>query len=477
VNEGQQGIRMTDSQTTAAIADRISRIENSVSRGAPLWSEDIERQSIPDRMDYYKTPGLSVALINGGMLEWARGYGVLENGKSTQVTANTIFQVCSISKHVAMVGTLSLAQAGLIDLDEDINRYLASWKLPANGAWQPRVTVRQLLGHTAGLTSNWYRGFRQGERIPTLLQVLEGQPPANTPPVRSVLIPGSQFRYSGSHYSVLQQLLVDVTNTLFPQLMRELVFEPLNMTNSSYDQAYPDARPDSTAVGHYIGGEPVHGKWRILPEMAAAGLWTTATDLALLAIEIQRAHAGESSRVLRKETVDQALTSQVAESFGLGMELGGPAEGRHFGHGGDNIGYKCLTTAYIEGGMGAVMLTNGDDGFGVMLDLLRAIAEEYRWPDETPKRTAISLSPQIYDGYVGAYELRPAFTCLVSKQGDRLFLHVTNQAPFELQPLSEATFFAQVLNSQISFTKSDTGEVTGLNLEQEQQNMQAKKVR
>jgi CubicO group peptidase (beta-lactamase class C family) len=292
---------------TPEIAARISRIENGVTRDAPLRSQDTERVSLLERMGYYKTPGLSVAVINDGQLEWARGFGVLEAGDPTPVTPDTIFQACSISKHVAMVGALSLVQDGALDLDEDINHYLTSWRLPANDAWQPCVTLRQLLAHTAGLTQNWYRGFRQGEPTPTLLQVLEGQPPANTPPIRAVLLPGSLFRYSGSHYSVLQQLMIDVSGAPFPDLMRELVFEPLNMRNSSYDQSYPNTRSGSVAVGHSIGGEPVHGKWRVIPEMAGAGLWTTPSDLALLAIEIQHAHAGRPTRFLTKALADQAL--------------------------------------------------------------------------------------------------------------------------------------------------------------------------
>jgi len=140
--------------------------------------------------------------------------------------------------------------------------------VPANGAWQPRVTVRQLLGHTAGLTYCWYRGFRRGAATPTLPQVLAGVGPANTPPIRVVLLPGAQFRYSGSHYSVLQQLMVDVTGTPFPTLMHALVFDPLCMRNSSYDQFYPDTRPAMTTVGHYLGGAPVDGQWRVIPEMA-----------------------------------------------------------------------------------------------------------------------------------------------------------------------------------------------------------------
>jgi CubicO group peptidase (beta-lactamase class C family) len=467
---------MSDQPITTELAARISRIEKGITRGEPLWSQDTERVSILERMAFYTTPGLSVAVINDGAVEWARGYGVLEAGQLAPVTPDTIFQACSISKHVAMVGALSLVQDGKLDLDEDINRYLTSWRLPANGAWQPRVTVRQVLAHTAGLTQNWYRGFDQGAPLPSLLDVLEGRRPANTPPIRAVLLPGSQFRYSGSHYSVLQQLLIDITGAPFPELMRELVFEPLNMRNSSYDQSFPDARPDSTAVGHYIGGEPVYGKWRVQPEMAGAGLWTSPSDLALLAIEIQSAANDQPTSFLRQSSVSQALTPQVSDQYGLGTGLEGTGAARRFGHSGDNIGYKCLSTAYVERGMGAVVMTNGDDGYWVALDLLDAIAQEYGWPEYLANHTAIGLSSQAYDAFVGAYELHSNLTLEITRQGDRLVLAIPGQPPLELSPSSEATFFMRELNSELRFTRDDDGAVIGLTLTQERQDLPAKKV-
>ncbi|HET9920392.1 MAG TPA: serine hydrolase [Ktedonobacteraceae bacterium] len=464
-------------QYTAEIAERIQRIEHNILPDPFAWKQDTPRTTLAERMAFYRTPGVSVAVVNNGEIEWARGYGVLEAGRAEPVTTETIFQVCSVSKHVAMVGTLRLAQEGVLDLDEDSNRYLTSWKLPANGSWQPRVTIRQLLGHTAGLSYNWFRGFRRGEATPTLLQVLEGQPPANTPPVRAALIPGSVYRYSGSHYSVLQQLLIDVTGKPFPELMRELVFEPLEMRNSCYDQSYPDSRSTSTAVGHDIGGDPLPGKWRVIPEMAGAGLWTTATDLAKLACEIQRAHLGKPTSFLKQEMVDQALKAQVAPSFGLGLHLEGRGATRRFGHGGSNIGYRCLSNAYVEHGMGAVVLTNSDDGDAVLSDLFRAIAQEYAWPDYQPQRVPVMMSPDSLHIYTGEYESRRGFVLLISQRDDRLFLEAKGQSPIELRPSSENTFFAQALDSEISFAKNEAGEVTGLSLKQEEQQMGAKKVR
>jgi CubicO group peptidase (beta-lactamase class C family) len=345
---------------------------------APLRAGGGTRVPLEELMAYQQVPGASVAVIEDGAVAWASGHGVAEAGTTIPVGPETVFQCCSISKHVAMVGALRLVEEERLGLDDDVNDRLSSWRLPTDGAV---VTVRQLLGHTAGLTYCWYRGFRRGAQTPTLLDVLEGRPPANTPPVRVVRQPGSGFRYSGSHYTLLQQVMVDVAGQPFPALMRRLVCEPLGMTRSSYDQAYPDERPELAARGHYDDGEVVRGGWRVIPEMAGAGLWTTAGDLARLAVELQRARAGRG-RLLSKELVEAALTPGQDEGWGLGLRLGGEGAGRCFGHGGDNIGYKARTQAFLERGQGAVVLTNGDDGARVIDAVFDALGRRYGWPEQ-----------------------------------------------------------------------------------------------
>ncbi len=441
-------------EEASLVADMIHRVESDLVVEPPVWSQESEPATILERMEYHRVPGLSVAVINGEQIERARGYGVLEAGKQEPVTTESIFQACSISKHVAMVATLRLIQEGVLDLDGDANSYLKSWKLPANAGWQPRVTLRQLLGHTAGLVYNWYRGFRREEPMPTLLDVLEGRSPANTPPVRVVMLPGSRFRYSGSHYSVLQQLLVDVTGTPFPELMRALVLEPLGMNDSSYDQGYPDTRPESVAVGHYTGGGPVYGKWRVIPEMAGAGLWTTPFDLARLALEIQRTHQGRSSRFLAKELVDEALNPQIEDGFGLGTQLDGKGESRRFGHSGGNIGYACLSTAYSERGLGAVVMTNGE-GWALIQELFRAIAREYEWPEYEPGREVVPIEPAVYESYAGEYELRPGYSLSLRQREGTLLLEAPVQAAVELHPRSETEFFSEALNLEVTFGRDE----------------------
>ncbi|HEX2036808.1 MAG TPA: serine hydrolase [Chloroflexota bacterium] len=458
-------------------AARIARIEAALRPESPLRSEPLPPIGLAELMARYRVPGVSVAVIDGGGVAWARGYGVLETGRPAPVTPDTAFQACSISKAVAAAVALCLVQEGSLDLDEDVNRYLTSWKVPANGAWQPRVTLRQLLSHTAGLTGNWYRGFRRGEPVPALLDVLEGRAPANTPPVRAVLIPGTRYRYSGSHYTVLQQLLIDRTGRPFPELAEERVFAPLGMHHSSYDQAYPDSHPDSAAAGHYIGGEPVHGKWRIVPEMAGAGLWTTPTDLARLLIEVQRAHAGDPGRLWRPEIIRQALTEQPG-GYGLGFSLSGTGPQRRFGHGGDNIGYKCTMEAYVERGLGAVVMTNGDDGYLIVEELSRAIAEEYAWPGQpqgtaSPPAAPPPLDAETWRPCAGTYELRPGLRLTVAVEDGSLRLTVPGQPPIPLTPRSESECFAQAVNVEITFTRTAGGEVAELELRQESQTQRA----
>jgi len=349
----------------------------------PLAMHPVRPAQLLDGMTRYHVPGASIAVIANHRLEWACGYGVCEVGRSELVTPDTLFQACSVSKPVTAIAALRLVQEGILDLDEDLNSYLVSWKVPSNRTGPSRVTLRHLLSHTACLTACWYLGFRRGTKMPTLLQVLNGEPPAKTRPVRVQIPPGTRFRYSESHFAVLQQLLTDVTNTPFPDLMQALVFEPLGMCDSSYHPSFPEQRFSATAIGHYFDGLPINGKWRLFPALAASGLWTTPSDLARLLLDLQLARAGKPSKVLGKQIVNQLLSPQTppdGRRWGLGFELKGQGETARFRHSGDNIGFKCFVQGFCERGMGVVLMSNGDNGENMHKELLQIIAKQYGWP-------------------------------------------------------------------------------------------------
>jgi CubicO group peptidase (beta-lactamase class C family) len=368
-----------------ALEARIARIEQGLLSGssspgqaAPLAGR------LADRMRFYATPGVSVAVINGGVIEWARGYGVVEAGGSTPVTPHTRFQAASISKSVAALGAVLLARQGRVSLDEPVNARLTSWKVPDNAftASAP-VTLRRLLSHTAGLTVSGFPGYAAGAPVPTLLQVLDGARPANSDPIRVNVRPGSVNRYSGGGYTVAQQLMIDATGKPFPALMTELVLGPLGMRDSTYEQPLPTYLRGQAATGHGTNGKPIPGRYRTHPEMAAAGLWTTPSDLAAYAIELQRALAGRSSVI--PPDVAREMATDVLGNYGLGLSLAGSAQDARFGHGGSNKGFRCRMVAFVSGGRGAVVMTNGDDGSRLVEELLRSIMREYGWTAGTPR--------------------------------------------------------------------------------------------
>jgi CubicO group peptidase (beta-lactamase class C family) len=334
----------TESAPPAAVAARIQRVENGLLPDVRIQGRTPLRMALADRMRHYGAPGVSLAVINDGRIEWARGYGLREIGSSAPVTSTTLFQAGSISKPVAAMGALRLVQEGKLQLDEDVNRRLVSWKVPENEfTTEQKVTLRRLLSHTAGLTVQGFPGYAVDAPVPTLVQVLNGEKPANTPAIRVDIVPGSKYRYSGGGYCVMQQLVVDVTGKSFPQFMRETVLTRLGMKHSTYEQPLPPGRANDAATGYLPGGRAVPGKWHIYPEMAAAGLWTTPSDLARFAIEIQRSFAGKSRKVLSPEMTRQMLTRQINNvGVGLGLGLEGEGHSARFAKDGRNEGFDAM---------------------------------------------------------------------------------------------------------------------------------------
>jgi CubicO group peptidase (beta-lactamase class C family) len=411
-----------------------------------------------------KTPGVSVAVINGGAIEWARGYGVAETGGSTPVTPQTLFQAASLSKPVAALAALRLVEQGKLSLDQDVNERLTSWKVPENDFTKTeKVTLRRLLSHSAGLTVSGFPGYPAGFPAPALVQVLDGQKPANTAAIRADVVPGTIWRYSGGGYTVMQQLLMDVTGRPFPPLLADLVLRPIGMTDSTYEQPIPEARRAGAASGHLSTGGLLPSRYHTYPEMAAAGLWTTPTDLARFLIEIQQALQGRS-KVLTAAMARQMVTVQRG-SYGLGLAIEGAGPSATFGHGGSNAGFKCAMTASLEGGRGAVVMTNGDQGGRLASEILRAIAAEYDWPSHRPRqKTVVTVEPAELAPLAGRYELRPGRVLTVALEGGTLFV-IDGKERVELFPESAARFFELVQGFEIEFVKGPDGAVSHMLLD------------
>lgn len=455
-------------EETTDTVRRIRRVENGLLPPHVIKGQPLAKMNLAERMEYYRTPGVGIAVINDYKIEWARGYGLREAGTNAAVGRETLFQAASISKPVTAMAVLRLVQQGKLNLDEDVNRKLVSWKVPENEFTRDKkVTIRGILTHTGGLDVLLYDGARVGEPVPTTLQLLKGEKPATTPPVQVIYTPGSKNIYSGNGFLVLQQLLVDVTGKSFPKLMEELVFRPLNMENSTFEQPPPQNLQARAAAGNQRG-EWVKGRWLIKPVMASGGLWSTPSDVARFLVELQKARLGKSNKVLNRETADLMIPPPEGRTSagdgtsikvrGLGIYVAGEGRTLRFSHGGNNTGYRSEMVAFGNG-HGVVILTNGSSQ-ALLREILRSVATEYEWaaPEYLPvERTLVSVEPQVLETYAGEYEFpegRNPRVSVVSVKDGKLHLDGT-----PLQAESEKRFFG-IGEATLTFNKDEKGRVT-----------------
>jgi CubicO group peptidase (beta-lactamase class C family) len=441
------------SPSAGEIAEHIERVVAGLS--GPVAVSGEPAMKLTDRMRDLHIPGVSIAVIHDGNVAWARGFGLTAIG-GPPVTPNTLFQAGSISKPVSAVAALALVQAGGLDLDADVNRYLKSWKVPENSFTdQAKVTIRELLSHSAGTTVHGFAGYRAGAPIPSLVDVLNGAPPSNSAPIVVDILPGTEFRYSGGGYTIMQQLLVDVTDEPFPSLVDRTVLRPFGMTHSHFHQPLPLEESVAAAMPYLSTGQPVPGGPHTYPELAAAGLWTTP--------------------VLSQAMVREMLTPGFG-GYGLGLAIGGPPENRYFTHGGVDAGFESMMVAY-ETGDGAVVMTNGVGGTRLAMEVIRSIANEYHWPGwHAVEHKPAIVDPKLFDAYVGHYQLEPNRIFAVSRVDDRLFVQLTGQSNFQVFPESDRDYFYKVVATQITFIANDQGHVIELILHQNGAERHAKRI-
>jgi CubicO group peptidase (beta-lactamase class C family) len=317
---------------------------------------------------------VSLALIDGGRLAWARAYG---DGAS----AGTLYQAASISKLVTAVVALRLVQDGRLAPDADVNEGLSSWKVPESELTRGHpVTLRGLLSMTGGTGMHALPGYEPGTPVPDLGQSLDGRPPATSPPVRVGYVPGSRYLYSNGGYEIVQALVQDATGRPFADVARELVLEPAGMADSGFDQPLPERLVPRAAKGHWASGRELPGGWRVFPELTAAGLWSTPTDLARLLVEIGRAYRGEGSALLPQETAKAMLRRRNGGHYGLGGAVAGSGRDLVLMKKGHTTGCQDHLLLFPAVGQGLVVITDSENGAALAEAPVRRAAVVYRWP-------------------------------------------------------------------------------------------------
>ena len=457
-------------QTKAAVPgltetqQRINEVEACLPPPVVVKGENEKCVTLKQEMAELHVAGVSIAVIHQGKIEWARGYGVARIGGGA-VTPETLFQAGSISKPVAAMAALHQVQIGKLALDGNVDHWLTSWKIPSSSAAPGAVvTLRELLTHTAGFNVHGFPGYAADTAVPSLIQILDGEKPANSPAIRLESPPGSRWQYSGGGYTVMQQLMIDASKEPFAKLLHDTVLAPIGMTHSTYVQPLPAALRSTAAVPYEADGKPVEGGAHTYPELAAAGLWTTPSDLARYIIENQRSLQGNANHVLSKTMTAQMMTAGKG-SWGLGVEMGGSPSNRYFTHGGVNEGFESLFVGYERGGEGAVVMTNAAGGSRLAEALMRSIAAVYGWRDFRPAvRTMVKVSPRILKRYVGTYVFSPSldFDLVITLKDERLFSQVSDQRKLPLFAESPTRFFQRFPNAQYEFFPDKDGEANHL---------------
>jgi CubicO group peptidase (beta-lactamase class C family) len=374
-----------------ALAASIAVIAQAPADSAALIAR-IEAPQIPNRqgldgltldqvMRRFRVPGVSVAVIKDFKIHWAKAYGIADVSTGRAVQTDTPFQAASISKPVTAMAAMRLVQDGKLGLDEDVSRLLTSWRIPPSEdtAVQP-VTPRSLMSHTSGADDGFgFPGYDPAAPRPTVVQILDGAPPSNVGKVTFARPPYAASKYSGGAVTLMQLLLTDITGEGFASLVRSRVLDPLGMTSSTFEQPPPDSW--AARLAHAHNGQGVHGAvpWHVYPEQAAAGLWTTPSDLARLAIEVQTAVRGPKGTVLTQASAREMTAPVGTGPFAVGFAVEKRSEGWYFSHGGSNWGFRCSMVAHIRKGYGVVVMTNGDAGGGVIGEIEARVASAYGW--------------------------------------------------------------------------------------------------
>lgn len=391
-------------QNEDKILSEINTIENSLMKNIQIQGDSIQKFNILERMEYYKVPGISIAIVKNGKIRWAKGYGYANTKTGTKVDQNTLFQAASISKPIAALATLRLFENDSLELDKDVNSYLKNWQIPQNKFTKTqKVTIQRLLTHTAGITVHGFAGYKQSDKFPNLIDVLNGK--GNSPKITVNAIPGSIWRYSGGGYTVMEKIIEDVSGKSFDDYMLKNILLPIGMKNSTFQQPINKELHKNISAAYDKNGKLVKGFWHNYPEKAAAGLWTTPSDLAKYCIEIQDILKGKKEGVLNKKTLELMLHKHK-NSWGLGPSLRGRKDALIFGHGGKNKGFTNELMAYAYQGNAVVMMTNADNGGLLMSEIINAISNYYNWQFAQVRTVKIiSLSEAELKRFIGKYKL------------------------------------------------------------------------
>lgn len=449
------------------VEDKITQVEHNLA-GRFRLTDSTFHYELSQRMQFYKVQGVSIAVIHNYKIEWARGYGWADSSEQRPVTVETLFQAGAMSKSINAVGILKLVQDGKINLTDNINHYFKTFKFDSDSLTRYRnITMANLLSHTAGFTVHYFQGYQKGSDMPTIIQVLHGQKPANNEAIISQFDPGTRVEYSGGGIMISQLIVMDVTHEPYNVYQLDNVLTPLSMTNSFFTEPPPAEKLNSLATGYDGNGKEINGKYHIYPEMAAAGLWSNPTDFAKYIIEMQLSYIGKSNKILPQTMTRKMLTPYIhGTSAGLGVFIEKRGTETYFQHLGANAGFSCKYYGSLVGGNGVVVMANSDNS-PIIEEIINSVGKVYDWRGffQNALHKIIQISPNTLAEYVGQYTLKDILLTVIEKDGGLYFLQNRYQAS-QLYFTSRSDFFLSDSEIEGTFTKDSSGKIIGVKIHQ-----------
>ncbi|MBC7914410.1 MAG: beta-lactamase family protein [Pyrinomonadaceae bacterium] len=448
---------------TPEVRRRIEQVETNLAGSVQI--EGVPNWTLEERMNFYNVNGVSIAVIKDYKIDWAKGYGWADIESKRKVTTKTIFQAGEISQSLNAVGILSLAQEGKINLSADINNYLKSWKFPYNDSTSNgrKISTINLLSHSSSIMPTYFSGYSNRLPIPTLDQILRSEKPAANTKFEAVGPPTKLMTYSSGGVLISQKIIEDISGLSYEDYMQKNILKPLGMYNSTFDQSLITFKEKDIATGYYDDGKEVRGKYRIYPQQAIMGLWTTPIDLCKFLIETQLAYIGESSKVLTMESVKTQLQS-YASNAALGTFIQQTGDSRYIDMWGHPEGFNSMYYAFMENGDGLVVMTNTKMFHSFLREVTNSVAQVYNWRGyyNPMVRQVEQVSNEILKKYIGKYSANYEYFTVMKKE-NKYWIKIYNEF-HEIHFSSENEFFVIEPETEGRFYKNEKGEIAGLEI-------------
>lgn len=397
--------------------------------------------NIIDRMEFYNVPGVTIAVIKDFKIHQLLCYGVTDRVTQNPVKKTTMFRVGSISKPVSAYAALKLVEQGKLSLNTPVNNDLKSWKIPDNDfTKETPITLKNLLSHTAGINHGGGGGY-ESEPFPTLLEVLDGKNSATNDPLRVIEKPNVRHRYSGGGYTVMQQLMEDVVGENFNDLMKNLVFKPLEMNSSSFDVIpLPKEIDKRAATGHLDNDLAISRKTYYNIMLAAGGMWCTAEDLAKFGIDIQKTIKDNSGKVISQDMANKMSKPYLSNFYGLGIMSQKKDNEEYLYHTGAAPGYTAHMYLHKTDGYGAIVIQNAMK-VRLLEEIERSIASVYQWKGFlNPSYKRFPITKLEAKSIVGRYEFGFDKIFRVFEENDKLYIQHQSDTKKELVKISDSVF-------------------------------------